>query len=123
MNGIKLQKGIPRQTQKAIRAVAAKPEHVHGIVNHVRAIKGIEIAVIFWERDDGIKISFRSRGHIAAGPIARRFGGHGHTNAASGVLQVSLDDAKKTVYAAIEATLAELDAVISEAERTSTGRD
>jgi bifunctional oligoribonuclease and PAP phosphatase NrnA len=51
-------------------------------VTYTLTIAGVQIGLMFTELEDGIKISFRSRGDIAVNLLAREFGGNGHKNAA-----------------------------------------
>jgi len=56
-----------------------------GIVNYPLSIKHINLAVLITERDDLIRLSFRSKGDFPANEIARKyFKGGGHRNAAGG---------------------------------------
>jgi phosphoesterase RecJ-like protein len=75
--------------------LGAVEEHVQGLVNHVRGIKGVEVAVLLRELDaQQTRVVFRSRGNVAIGPIAAALGGSGKKNAGSAVLACSLDDAR-----------------------------
>ncbi len=56
-----------------------------GFVNYPLSIKGIKFAALFLERDNYIKISFRSTGNIPVNEImSKHFVGGGHKNAAGG---------------------------------------
>lgn len=56
-----------------------------GFVNYPLSIKGINFSALFMERENHIKISFRSRGNIAVNEImSNHFSGGGHKNAAGG---------------------------------------
>ncbi len=66
-----------------------------GFVNYGLTLSGICFAVIFIEnREEGIiKISFRSEGEFSVNEFARKhFDGGGHTNAAGGRSNVSLEE-------------------------------
>ncbi len=53
-----------------------------GVVNYALSIKGINVAALFMERDNIIKVSFRSKGSFSVDKLAREhFGGGGHRNA------------------------------------------
>ncbi|MCC7073339.1 MAG: bifunctional oligoribonuclease/PAP phosphatase NrnA [Deltaproteobacteria bacterium] len=86
----------------------ARAEHVQGLVNHVRGIKGVEIAVLLRELPDGTAVVLRSRGNIAAAPIAAALGGRGHKNAATFTVEGDLASTRQRV---VEAVLAALPAV------------
>ncbi len=56
-----------------------------GVVNYALSIKGICLAAIFIEKEDRIKISFRSEGSLSVNYLARNFySGGGHKNASGG---------------------------------------
>jgi phosphoesterase RecJ-like protein len=56
-----------------------------GFVNMPLSIKGINFAVLFIEKENFIKLSFRSRGHFPSNEIASLyFSGGGHLNASGG---------------------------------------
>jgi|SRR6185436_7525396 len=64
-----------------------------GIVNYGLGIKGIRFSAFFSEKDDLVKISFRSRGDFSAKEIAaEHFDGGGHKNAAGGKSETSLEE-------------------------------
>ena len=57
-----------------------------GFVNMPLSIKGINASILVMNRDNEIKISFRSKGNISINKIAKDyFSGGGHKNAAGGV--------------------------------------
>lgn len=66
-----------------------------GFVNYGLTLSGIRFAVIFIEnKEEGIiKISFRSEGEFSVNEFARKhFNGGGHTNAAGGRSEISLEE-------------------------------
>ncbi len=64
-----------------------------GIVNYALSIKGICFAALLTEKDDKIKISFRSKKSFNVNEFARNnFEGGGHFNAAGGKSLLSLKD-------------------------------
>jgi phosphoesterase RecJ-like protein len=68
-----------------------------GVVNYALSIKGIVLAAFMTERDDRVRLSFRSKGDFSVNDLARKyFAGGGHKNAAGGDSYVSLD---KTIQA------------------------
>ncbi|MBL7928846.1 MAG: bifunctional oligoribonuclease/PAP phosphatase NrnA [Bacteroidia bacterium] len=67
-----------------------------GIVNYGLAIKGIVLSAFFCEKDDIIKISFRSKDLFSVKDLAaRHFNGGGHMNAAGGRSTLSLSETVK----------------------------
>jgi bifunctional oligoribonuclease and PAP phosphatase NrnA len=69
-------------TQNSVEQTGADESEVDGFVNYCLSIKGIKIGVLFFELNDGVKISFRSKGTIPVHHLAELFGGGGHINAA-----------------------------------------
>jgi phosphoesterase RecJ-like protein len=64
-----------------------------GFVNMPLSIKGINFAVLFIEKDNFIKLSFRSRGHFPSNEIASLyFSGGGHLNASGGEYSDTLEN-------------------------------
>lgn len=53
-----------------------------GIVEHLRDISTVEIAIFIRETDEGQKVSLRSTGDRDVSAVSARFGGGGHRNAA-----------------------------------------
>ncbi len=79
-------------------------------VNFVRAVKGVEVAVLFRQTgQEQYKISLRSKGRVDLTGVARSLGGGGHRNAAGGVLDGSFsavrDRVLETVRQQIESQL------------------
>lgn len=90
--------------RSALERVGADDEMVDGIINHVRAIRGVEMAVQLYEVvERRFVITFRSRGNLAAGPLARRVGGRG--GRFSG--QAILDGTPEQVAAEIQSAFAD----------------
>jgi len=64
-----------------------------GVVNYALSIKDINLAALFMERDDHVKVSFRSKGNFSVDRLAREyFGGGGHTNASGANCRMSVDE-------------------------------
>ncbi len=65
-----------------------------GLVNYPLSIGGIHFSALFTEVKGEIRISFRSKGNFDVNKFARKnFNGGGHTNAAGGEAQGTLDEA------------------------------
>lgn len=64
-----------------------------GLVNYALSIQGITMAAIIIERDDAVKLSFRSIGDFAVNELAaKHFEGGGHKNAAGGISRVGMKE-------------------------------
>ena len=63
-----------------------------GVINYALAIKGVRFAVFIVEKEGIVKLSLRSKGNFKVNEIANKyFEGGGHTNAAGGTSQVSVN--------------------------------
>ena len=68
-----------------------------GLVNYALSIQGITMAAIIIDRNDGIKLSFRSIGDFEVNHLAAdHFEGGGHKNAAGGISHQSLPETVDT---------------------------
>lgn len=85
-------------TDDMLARAGASEEHTDGFVNYPRAIRGVEVALFFRQvgREE-YKISFRSRGTIDVGAMARALGGGGHHNAAGARVSGTLAEARTQV--------------------------
>jgi len=69
-----------------------------GFVEYPRFVRGVELAVLFREADNGAcKVSLRSKGRFNAAALARSFGGGGHVSAAGFTAQGPLEEIKRKV--------------------------
>ena len=69
-----------------------------GVVNFPLSMKKIKMAVLVTERQDQIRLSFRSKGDFSVHELAHKhFKGGGHTNAAGGTLTCSFAEAVEKV--------------------------
>jgi len=101
--------GVISVTQEMLREEGALPEHTEGLVDTVRSIQGVEIAVCCYEdSEDRFKISLRSKGDVDVEKIAGTLGGGGHRNASAcrvegniRTIRRKLLDAIKTVYSTL----------------------
>lgn len=65
-----------------------------GVVNYALSIENVILAALITERDDYVKISFRSKGRFNVNELARlHFGGGGHKNASGANVYLPLGDA------------------------------
>ena len=83
--------------------LALLPEDSEGLIDTIRAIRGVQVAVFFEELVDGkIRVSMRSKDRrIDVCQIAMEFGGGGHALAAGIRMAGPLEVAKPLVLAAI----------------------
>jgi phosphoesterase RecJ-like protein len=77
--------GIISITKKELEQFNFEPGDTEGFVNYPLSVKGVIFSALFIERDDYIKISFRSKGSFPANKFSgAHFNGGGHLNAAGG---------------------------------------
>jgi phosphoesterase RecJ-like protein len=86
----------------AYNSLSATPDDLEGLVDYPRAIRDVEVGLLFRETiRGGTKVSFRSNGDVDVNALARRFGGGGHTKAAGALVEAPLEEVRSEV---IEAT-------------------
>lgn len=80
-------------TEKDMQATGARDEELEGIVNFAKNIEGVEVGLLFREKQDKtVKVGFRSKAVDVSLP-AKALGGGGHARAAGCSLEMGLDDA------------------------------
>jgi phosphoesterase RecJ-like protein len=83
----------------------AGSEDCEGLVNYMRQVRGVLVAVSLLEQENNIKFSLRSWGEVDVSAIATNLGGGGHQNAAGGKLAMNLDQAREQILQALEQAL------------------
>jgi len=75
------------------------PEHNEGLIDHLRAIHGVTVAVFFEELADGkVRVSMRSKSEkVNVCAICEKFGGGGHVLAAGARIPGTLAEVEKKV--------------------------
>jgi len=68
-----------------------------GVVNILKDIDGVEIAMLFREKEKGLKLSLRSKDYVDVNRLAAQFGGGGHIRAAGATIVTDYADAKKNI--------------------------
>ena len=80
-------------TKEDLKRFNYKVGDTEGVVNYALSIKDINLAALFMERDDEVKVSFRSKGNFSVDRLAREhFGGGGHSNASGANCSMSVKD-------------------------------
>lgn len=93
-------------TQDMLRETGADISDAEGIVDTLRSVKGVEIAVFLKELSQNeIKVSMRAKSYANVAVIASEFGGGGHIRAAGCTLNMTADEALKTMIKAVEEAL------------------
>ncbi len=89
--------------REMMEQTGASEADIDGFVNYCLTIQGVKIGILFYELNDGIKISFRSKGEIPVNKLAKEFNGGGHTNA-SGIrlFNTTIDAVKEKIILAAQ---------------------
>src|SRR6266581_5545964 len=93
-------------SQASALALGVIPEDNEGLIDHLRAIQGVIIAIFFEELEDGkVRVSMRSKDERAdVCEICLRFKGGGHKLAAGARIPGALDDvANRVIEEAVKA--------------------
>jgi bifunctional oligoribonuclease and PAP phosphatase NrnA len=81
-------------SKKELERFNFQPGDTEGLVNYPLMVKGVVFCVLFMEKDDQVKLSFRSKGNFSTNDFARKhFSGGGHINASGGNTDLSLEEA------------------------------
>lgn len=79
-----------------------------GVIDHLMAIRGVELAILFRELPGGgVKVTFRSRGNHPVDSLALELGGGGRPTAAGATLSRSLKEAIAAVIPRARALVTE----------------
>ncbi|MGJ8632346.1 MAG: DHH family phosphoesterase [Luteolibacter sp.] len=83
------------------------PDDSEGLIDLIRGVKGVKVAVFFEELDGGkIRVSMRSKDKsVNVCDVALKFGGGGHAMAAGIRMPGPIEDAKEKVLAELAAAL------------------
>src|SRR5262249_51960796 len=74
-------------------ATGRTPQDPPDLLNHVRSVAGVEVALFFMEQPKGgVKVSFRSRARVDVAKVAESFGGGGHRLASGTIVQAGLEE-------------------------------
>lgn len=85
-----------------------EPKDLDGIVQQLRIIKGVEVAIFIYEvKPQEFKVSLRSKGKVNVNKVASYFGGGGHVLAAGCTFHASVYDVMNNLLEIIEKQLVE----------------
>jgi len=86
-------------SQAAALALGVIPEDNEGLIDHLRATRGVIVAIFFEELPDGkVRVSMRSKNEaVDVCAICAQFGGGGHVLAAGARLRGTLPDVEKRI--------------------------
>jgi bifunctional oligoribonuclease and PAP phosphatase NrnA len=88
---------------KVAADLKVKPEDNEGLIDHLRAIEGVIVAIFFEELTDGkVRVSMRSKSdEVDVSAICQKFGGGGHKLAAGARVRGTLAEVEQNVLKAI----------------------
>jgi phosphoesterase RecJ-like protein len=90
-------------SQADFKETGAREDETDGIINELRAVRGVDLAMLLREASDGqIRVSFRAREGVDAATLAGEFGGGGHRAASGATLPGPLSEATRRAVAAAE---------------------
>jgi bifunctional oligoribonuclease and PAP phosphatase NrnA len=86
-------------SQATANRLGVLPEDNEGLIDHLRAIRGVIVAIFFEELADGkVRVSMRSKEEaVDVCAICKSFGGGGHTLAAGARVKGSLDEVARII--------------------------
>jgi phosphoesterase RecJ-like protein len=83
-------------TDAELKKYRSKTGDTEGMVNYALAVDGVVMAAILIDRNDEIRLSFRSIGNFSVRDLASKyFNGGGHRNAAGGRTKLSLTETEQ----------------------------
>lgn len=93
-------------TRAMFELTGTRDEHTDGFVNYPRSIEGVEVALLFKEKEPGAwRVGLRSRGLADVNVIARKHGGGGHRNASGVTMSGTLEEVKRVIVGEVSAAL------------------
>jgi phosphoesterase RecJ-like protein len=94
-------------SQATATELGVLPEDNEGLIDHIRAIQGVQVAVFFEELADGkVRVSMRSKDErVDVAKICGLFGGGGHVLASGARIRGSLAEVQDRVLAAVDDAL------------------
>ena len=99
-------------TLKTAAELAVLPEDNEGLIDHLRAVRGVIVAVFFEELSDGkVRVSMRSKSDaVDVCAICQKFGGGCHALAAGARVRGTLPEVEERVLAEVRAKIDSLKA-------------
>lgn len=93
-------------TAEQMQQYHAQPKHLEGIVQQLRATKGVEVAIFIYENEDHtFKVSMRSGSKVNVSKLLMKYGGGGHERAAGATVEQAPDEMLALLLKDIEAEL------------------
>jgi bifunctional oligoribonuclease and PAP phosphatase NrnA len=89
--------------EEMLATANADGEDTEEIVQHLRAVEGVEAAALFKDYEGAVRVSLRSSGKVNVQAAAATLGGGGHFMASGLTFEGNLQAAIEAVYAALRA--------------------
>jgi phosphoesterase RecJ-like protein len=89
--------------EEMLATANADGEDTEEIVQHLRAVEGVEAAALFKDYEGAVRVSLRSSGKVNVQAAAATLGGGGHFMASGLTFEGNLEAAIEAVYAALRA--------------------
>lgn len=103
--------------RRTLEQLNARDEHADGLINYVRMVRGVEVALLFREvSSKRYKVGLRSKGTVDVNRLAGLFGGGGHSRAAGCIMEGDFEDIKSKI---IEVSIAEASSLKESSMKTS----
>ena len=100
--------GVIRVDRELFERTGTGLEDCEDLVNYIRAIQSVLVAVSLREENGEIKFSLRSWGEVDVKSIAAQFNGGGHINASGGKIQAPLEQAEAQLVDAIQTRIVDV---------------
>ena len=85
--------GIIDLNTQELKSFNTQEGYLEGLANYILTLKEVKVAIVLSEKDEKIKMSFRSEGHFPVNLMASTFfQGGGHQNAAGGFYKDTMDN-------------------------------
>jgi phosphoesterase RecJ-like protein len=95
-------------TQEMADKAGANIEEVDGYTDFVRTTHGVEVAIMFLEREQkNIRLNFRSKGNVVINEIAKNHDGGGHNFAAGATIRDTIAKAEEIIIPEAKAEIAQ----------------
>lgn len=85
-----------------LKETGATGEDLVGVIDHLRSIEGIEVAILFRKKEGKCKVNFRAKDKANVSLIAKSLGGGGHIKAAGVTLEGECTDVVERVLIAVQ---------------------
>lgn len=89
-------------TQEDFKRLRARKQDAESLIDVIRQLKDIEIAVMLREQDNAVRGSIRTKSDRDVAAIAAQFGGGGHRAAAGFTIEDTLESAQEQVLKALQ---------------------